>query len=186
MWLVRSVQRIGARTGGFGNKRTSGDHPKYCIVQISKNTEKSPGKLRFTATQTLVSNHQLTLVWKTLKGMSKVGDLCRGWPKGSLFDSYYTKVYGRGATPFPGLLHFTSDPYLIMPSVKQGGIKHHFLSLWDWTEGSRAIGEHSNHHDNNQHYGKCELYGNEDETDEANAPNWQKRNTRVGMTGWER
>ena len=35
-----------------------------------------------------------------------------------------------GATPFPGLLHFTPDPYLIMLSVKQGGIKHYFLSLW--------------------------------------------------------
>ena len=31
-----------------------------------------------------------------------------------------------GATPFPGLLHFTIDPYLIVLSVKQGGIKYHF------------------------------------------------------------
>ena len=37
---------------------------------------------------------------------------------------------GEGTTPFPGLLHFTLDPYLIMLSVKQGGIKYHFLSLW--------------------------------------------------------
>ena len=34
-----------------------------------------------------------------------------------------------------------------MLSVKQGGIKYHFLSLWydstwDWTQVSRAIGEH--------------------------------------------
>ena len=35
-----------------------------------------------------------------------------------------------GATPFPGLLHFTLDPYLIMLSIKQGGIKYHFLSVW--------------------------------------------------------
>ena len=34
------------------------------------------------------------------------------------------------ATPFLGLLHFTLDSYLIMLSVKQGGIKYHFLSLW--------------------------------------------------------
>ena len=27
------------------------------------------------------------------------------------------------ATPSPGLLHFTLDPYLIMPSAKQSGIK---------------------------------------------------------------
>ena len=43
-----------------------------------------------------------------------------------------------------------------MLSVKQGGIKYHFLSLWydstgDWTQVSRAIGEHSNH------YAKFEL-----------------------------
>ena len=31
-----------------------------------------------------------------------------------------------GATPFPGLLHFTLDTYLISLSVKQGGIKYHF------------------------------------------------------------
>ena len=30
-------------TGGFGNKRTSVDHPNYCIVEIGYNTKKSPG-----------------------------------------------------------------------------------------------------------------------------------------------
>ena len=34
-----------------------------------------------------------------------------------------------GAIPFSGLLHFTLDTYLIVLSVKQGGIKDHFLSL---------------------------------------------------------
>ena len=57
---------------------------------------------------------------------------------------------GEGATPFPGLLHFTLDTYLILLRVKQGGIKYHFLSLWydvtwDWTHVSRTIGEHSTH-----------------------------------------
>ena len=33
-------------------------------------------------------------------------------------------------TSFPGFLHCTLDPYLIMLSVKQGSIKYHFLSLW--------------------------------------------------------
>ena len=80
---------------------------------------------------------------------SKVGDHSRGWPEGSLFDSLRQQGVGEGATPFPGLLHFTLDPYLIMLSVKQGGIKYHFLSLWydstwDRTQVSRAIGEHSN------------------------------------------
>ena len=37
-----------------------------------------------------------------------------------------------------------------MLSAKQGNIKYHFLSLlcdstWDWTQVSRAIGEHSTH-----------------------------------------
>ena len=40
-----------------------------------------------------------------------------------------------------------------MLSVKQGGIKYHFLSLWyystwDWTQVYRTIGEHSNHRAN--------------------------------------
>ena len=52
-----------------------------------------------------------------------------------------------GRYSFPGLLYFTLDSYLIMLSVKQGGIKYHFLSLWydstwDWTQVSRPIGKH--------------------------------------------
>ena len=40
-----------------------------------------------------------------------------------------------------------------MLSVKQRDIKYRFLSFkydttWDWTQVSRAIGEHSNHHVN--------------------------------------
>ena len=40
-----------------------------------------------------------------------------------------------------------------MLSAKQDSIKYHFLSLWydstwDWTQISRAIGEHSNHYAN--------------------------------------
>ena len=40
-----SHQRIGKRTGGLGNKRTSRDHPNYYIIEIGRNTEKSPGDL---------------------------------------------------------------------------------------------------------------------------------------------
>ena len=48
------------------------------------------------------------------------------------------------------LLHFTLDPYLIMLSAKQGGIKYHFLSFWydstwDWTPVFQNIGKHSTH-----------------------------------------
>ena len=51
---------------------------------------------------------------------------------------------------FPRLLHFTLDTYLIMLSVKQGGIKYNFLSfwyeaIWDWTPVSQAIGKGSIH-----------------------------------------
>ena len=40
-----------------------------------------------------------------------------------------------------------------MLSVKQGYIKYYFLSLWydsiwDWTQASRAIGEHTNQYAN--------------------------------------
>ena len=58
-----SHKRIDTETGVFGNKRTSGDHRKYNIVEITQNTEKSPGDLRRLAvTQTPMENHQLTLV----------------------------------------------------------------------------------------------------------------------------
>ena len=55
------------------------------------------------------------------------------------------------AFPWIALLYPWSVP--IMLCVKQGGIKYHLLSLWydstwDWTQVSRAIGEHSNHDGN--------------------------------------
>ena len=37
-----------------------------------------------------------------------------------------TLRYREGHYSFPGLLHFTLDPYFIMQSVKQSGIKYHF------------------------------------------------------------
>ena len=54
-WRARySHQRTGTGTEGFGNKRTSGDHPNNSIVEIGQNTEKCPGDLRKLAvTQTL-------------------------------------------------------------------------------------------------------------------------------------
>ena len=53
---------------GLGNKRTSRDHPNYCIIEIGQNTEESPGDLRrFAVTQTPEKDHQLTLIGKTLE-----------------------------------------------------------------------------------------------------------------------
>ena len=44
-------------SGGLGNKRTSGHHPDYSIVEIGQNTEKSPRDLRRLAvTQSPVEN----------------------------------------------------------------------------------------------------------------------------------
>ena len=54
--------------GGLGNKRTSGDHPNYSIIEIDQITEKSPGDLkRLAVTQTQVRNHPLNPLWKSLK-----------------------------------------------------------------------------------------------------------------------
>ena len=63
-WRARyGHQRTGIEIGGFGNKRTSGHHSDYSIVEIGQNTEKSPGDLRRLAvTQNSVENHQLTLI----------------------------------------------------------------------------------------------------------------------------
>ena len=50
---VTVIGILGTVTGGFGNKRKSGDHPNYSIIKIGQNTEKSPGDLRrLTVTQT--------------------------------------------------------------------------------------------------------------------------------------
>ena len=60
-------QNISKRIVGIRIKSTSGDHPNY-TVKIGQNTEKSPRNVkRFTVIQTPVEDHQLILVWKTLK-----------------------------------------------------------------------------------------------------------------------
>ena len=44
-------------TGILENKRMSGDHPNYCIIEIGQNGEQSPGDLRRLAvTQTPVKD----------------------------------------------------------------------------------------------------------------------------------
>ena len=58
---------------------------------------------------------------------------------------------GEGATSLPELIHFIFDPDRIMHSLKQGGIKYHFFTIWydstwDWTPVSRTIGEHTHTH----------------------------------------
>ena len=58
--------------------------------------------------------------------VSKVGD-CSRVTQRFPFQQLLHQGVGEGATPFPGLLHFTFDPYLKMLSIKQGSIKYHFL-----------------------------------------------------------
>ncbi len=62
--------------------------------------------------------------------INKLATLVEGDPKAPFSIATTGVGVGEGGTPFPGLLHFTLDPYLIMLSVKQGSIKYHFLSLW--------------------------------------------------------
>ena len=78
----------------------------------------------------------------------KLATIVEGNPKAPFSIATTPRCRG-GRYSFPGWLYFTLDPHFIMLSVKQGGIKYHFLSLWydstwDWTQVSRAIGEHSN------------------------------------------
>ena len=50
-----SPPTIGIGIGGIGNKRTSGYHSNYSIIENGQNTEESPGDLRrLTVTQTPV------------------------------------------------------------------------------------------------------------------------------------
>ena len=63
----KELEDFGTGTVGLGNKRTIGDHLNYSIVDIGQNTEESSGDLRILAVnQTLVRNHRLMLVWKTV------------------------------------------------------------------------------------------------------------------------
>ena len=66
----------------------------------------------------------------------------------AFFNSYYMKMSWR-AYSFPWNTSVILDLYLILLSVKEGGTKQHFLSLWynsisHWTSVSRIIGEDSN------------------------------------------
>ena len=65
----------------------------------------------------------------------KLVTIVEGDPKAPFLIATTSRCRGV-ATPFPGLLHFTLDPYSIVLSHKQSGIKYHFLSLcyyssWD-------------------------------------------------------
>ena len=86
---------------------------------------------------------------KPSRSKVKLATVVEGDPKDPFSIVTTPRCRGR-TTPFPELLHFTLDPCHIMPSVKQGGIKYHFKSLWydstlDWNLVSWTTGEHSTH-----------------------------------------
>ena len=56
------------------------------------------------------------LKYSSFKCEIKLVAMVEGDPKAP-FSIATTQGVGEGATPFPGLLHFTLDPYLIMLSV---------------------------------------------------------------------
>ena len=55
-------QRIIKGTGGLGNKRTSGDHPNYYIIENGQNIEKTPGELRRLAVNRTPMKEELSLM----------------------------------------------------------------------------------------------------------------------------
>ena len=60
--ILGALRTVGKRPKRIGNQWKTRDHPEQNIVEISKNTEKSPGDLRRPAiTQTPVKDHQLKL-----------------------------------------------------------------------------------------------------------------------------
>ena len=62
--------------------------------------------------------------------LNPINKVCYKVKKAPFSIATATEVLGRGATPFPGFLHFTLDTYLMLLSVKQEGIKYHFKNLW--------------------------------------------------------
>ena len=68
--IVTGAFGIIKRPGGLGSWWTGRDYPNDSITKNGQNAEESPGDLRRIAvTQTLVKDHQLKLMRKTL--MSK-------------------------------------------------------------------------------------------------------------------
>ena len=65
----------------------------------------------------------------SVKVKAKLATLVEGDPKAPFLIATTPRCKG-GHYSIPLIVHFTLDPYLIMLSVKQGGIKYHFLSLW--------------------------------------------------------
>ena len=62
----------------------------------------------------------------------------------TLFQITTTLIYRGGPNSFPRIASLSLDPYLIILSIKHGGIKYYFLSFGD----DSTIGENSNYYIN--------------------------------------
>ena len=79
----------------------------------------------YTHTHTHTHTHTYIYIYIYMY-KSKVGDRSGGQAEGSIFKKLLHRGVGEGASLFSGFLHFTLDTYLILLTVKQGGIKYHF------------------------------------------------------------
>ena len=76
---------------------------------------------QFSSSNTdLIRKYKRQSFWKQIL-YSKFATIVEGHQKAP-----FLIVVGEGATSFPPLLHCTLDMYLILVSVKLGGIKYHF------------------------------------------------------------
>ena len=105
----------------------------YCLVpHLSKKLSKLP----------LTSRLQSCIL-----PIVKLATIGEGDPKAP-FSIATTPRCREGRHSFPWMAPLYLIMYLIMLSVKQGGIKYHFFfslwydTTWDWTPVSRVIGEH--------------------------------------------
>ena len=66
-------------------------------------------------------------------GKHKLADHSWGQPEGSLLIGTISRCRG-GCNSFPWITLLTLDPYLIILSVKQGGIRYHFFKSFVWLD----------------------------------------------------
>ena len=109
------------------------------FMKISIADQKSFDQWKLYSWQHLQKAQKWCIWWYDNK--VKLATIVESDPKAP-FSLAITLMCMRGSTPYPGLLHFTLDPYLIILSVKQRGITYPFLSLWydsiwDWSPVSQ-------------------------------------------------
>ena len=114
-----------------------------CLILLIK---QSPFKAHLALFLQLHLSIQLSCF--SFKSKVKLATLIKGDLKAP-FSIATTPTCKGGRYSFPWIVQLTLDHYLILLSVKLGGIKYHILSLWSdstcthWTQVAWAIGKHS-------------------------------------------